>query len=82
MPLDVRKIAIRTAVIFFFILSLLGWASGLEPFICCKKAVAGAVLSFVAATVAVKVINAVLINVLVNKQIQQKREEHSGNSED
>jgi len=82
MPLNVRTIAIRTAVIFFFVLSLLGWSSGLEPFTCCKKAVAGAVLAYIAAAVAVKIVNVVLINALVNKQMQRKQEENSGDSED
>lgn len=81
MPLDVRKIAIRTAVIFFFILGLLGWSSGFEPFTCCKKAVVGAVLAYIAAAVAVKIVNAVLIRVLVDEQMEKNQEGNSGDIE-
>ena len=81
MPLHVRSIAVSIAVICFFGLSLIGWVSGLSPFTCCKRALAGAVLAYVAAAAATKAINAILINAMIKSQINQQKEK-AGDSED
>ena len=81
MPLHVRSIAINIAVICFFSLSLIGWVSGLSPFTCCKRALAGAVLAYIATALAVKAINAVLINAMVTKQMNQQKENNSDNKD-
>lgn len=81
MPLHVRSIAVSIAVICFFGLSLISWGSGLSPFICCKRALVGAVLAYVAAAGATKAINAILINAMIKSQINQQKEK-AGDSED
>ncbi len=78
MPLHVRSIAVSIAVICFFGLSLISWVSGLSPFTCCKRALAGAVLAYVAAAGAVKAINAILINAMTKSQMNQQKEKSSG----
>jgi hypothetical protein len=78
MPLHVRSIAISVAVIFFFILGLVGWIGGLSPFTCCKRSLAGAVVAYIAAVYAVKVINAVLINAMIKRQLSKQKEQDSG----
>lgn len=78
MPLHVRSIAISIAVMCFFLLSLIAWISGLSPFICCKRALIGAVLAYIAGTWAVKAINAILINAMITKQMNQQEKEDSG----
>ena len=65
MPLHARSIAVSIAVICFFGLSFVGWISGLSPFTCCKRALIGAALSYIAASLAVKVINSVLTNAMI-----------------
>ena len=72
MPLHVRSIAINIAVICFFILSLVGWVSGLSPSVCCERATIGAVLAYIAAACAVRGINAVLIHAMIAKQVDQQ----------
>lgn len=67
-----RSIAVSIAVACFFALSLVGWASGLAPFVCCKRALIGAVLAYVAGVWAVKAINAVLIHAMITNQINQQ----------
>ncbi len=81
MPLPVRSIAVSIAVIFFFGLSLVGCIGGLSPFTCCKRAVAGAVLAYIAATWAVKAINYILINAMITSQTNQQKEKSSGNKD-
>jgi len=78
MPLQVRPIAVSIAVAFFFVISLLGWFSGLSPFTCCKRALTGAVVSYVAATLAFNAINAILRSAIIESQIRNRQEKSSG----
>jgi hypothetical protein len=72
--LDVRSIAVKTAVACFFVMSLIGWASGLVPFVCCKRALIGAVLVYVGASWAVKAINVILVNAIAADQMTRQDE--------
>jgi len=74
MPLHVRSIAVSIAVLCFFALSIIGWVSGLSPFTCCKRALTGAVIAYVAATLAIKAINAVLMNAMIKNHINKQKE--------
>ena len=78
MPLHIRSIAVSIAVIFFFGLSLIGWISGLSPFTCCKRALLGAVLAYIAGAWAVKAINAILISAMITNQMDQQEGKDSG----
>ena len=78
MPLNVRSIAVSFAVICFFGLSIIGWVSGLAPFTCCKKALVGALIAYVAASLAIKAINAILINAIITKHIKKQKENAGG----
>lgn len=81
MPLHVRSIAVSIAVIFFFGISFIGWVSGLSPFTCCKRALAGAVLAYIAGALTVKAINAILISAMVTKQTNKGKERTGGNQD-
>ena len=72
MPLHVRSIAVSIAVICFFVLSLVGWICGLSPFVCCKRALIGAVLVYIAGSWAVKAINAILVNAMIANQVNRQ----------
>lgn len=74
MPLNVRSGAISIAVACFFIIAIAGWISGLIPFACCKRAVAGAIFAYFIGAYAVKIINAVLINAMIKNQIDKQKE--------
>jgi hypothetical protein len=79
MPLNVRSIAASLAVLCFFVISCTGWLSGLSPFICCKRAMIGAICGYVAGALAAKAINAVFISAMIDKQMDQRREETGDN---
>lgn len=81
MPLKVRPIATDVAVISFFILSFIGWLSDLSPFTCCKRALTGAVLAYIATALAVKAINAILIHAIISKHINKQKERGSGSTD-
>jgi hypothetical protein len=78
MPLHVRSIAVSIAVVCFFGLSLVGWISGLSPFTCCKRALLGAALVYIAGTWAVKAINAILISAMIANRMDRQEEKDSG----
>lgn len=81
MPFHVRSIGVGIAVIFFFVISLIGWISGLSPFTCCKRALVGTALAYIAGTLAVKAISAILMNSMISDRINQNKEKGSGGTD-
>ncbi len=79
--LHARYIAVSTAVICFFALGIIGSIGGLSPDVCCRRAVLGAVVAYVAAHVAVQAIAAILTRAMIASQIH-KDEEQSGDDKD
>ena len=74
MPLHVRSIAVSISVICFFGLSLIGWISNLSPYVCCKRAIAGAVIAYIAGSFAIRAINAILINAMITNRMNQQED--------
>jgi len=74
MPLNVRSIAVSIAVVSFFGLSLIGLLSGLTTSVCCKRAVTGALLVYIAAGLAVRAINTILVNAMINNQVKRQKD--------
>jgi hypothetical protein len=72
MPLHVRSIAVSIAVICFFVISIVGGVCGLSPFVCCKRALIGALLAYIAGGWAVRAINAILVNAMIESQVNQR----------
>ncbi|MHC4114904.1 MAG: hypothetical protein ACYSSL_06270 [Planctomycetota bacterium] len=79
MPLHVRSISASIAVVSFFAVSLIGWISELSPFTCCKRALTAAFIVYITTALAVKAINAILINAMVNSHMNQQKEKTSDN---
>jgi hypothetical protein len=77
MPLNVRQIAVSFAVISFFGIAFVAWFSGLAPFACSKRAITGALIAYLAAALAIKLINAILISAMVENEMQQQKENTS-----
>jgi len=74
MPLHVRSIAVSISVISFFVLSFIGWICGLSPFVCCKRALIGALLAYISGSMAVNAINAILVNAMISNQMNRKED--------
>jgi hypothetical protein len=74
MPLHVKSIAVSIAVICFFALSIIGGFCGLSPFVCCKRALIGAMLAYIAGGLAVRAINAILIDAIIANQMNQQED--------
>lgn len=74
MPLHVRSISISIAVIAFFAIAVIGWTANLSAFTCCKRALVAAIVAYAVAVLAVKAINCILMNAIVNNQMKQEGE--------
>jgi hypothetical protein len=78
MPLHVKSISVSVAVICFFVIAIVGWFSGVSPFTCCKRAIGAAVVVYIAASLAVKAINVILIDAMIEKQMNQPKGNANG----
>lgn len=81
MPLNIKPIAVSFAVLCFFGISIVACLCGLTPFTCCKRAITGAILAYVAATLAIAAINAILISAMVENQMKQEQGQNSGDQD-
>lgn len=75
MPLNSRKIALKTACIAFLAFGLIGSAAGVQPFVCCKRALAVAALAFFVTSVTVKIINHLVFHIIVSHYIKRQTEQ-------
>lgn len=78
MPLNVRSVSVSVAVICFFSIAVIGWISGLSPSTCCKRALTGAVVTYVISACTVKMINCILINAITTSIMNKQKEETIG----
>jgi LytS/YehU family sensor histidine kinase len=69
-----RPIAISAAVISFFGLSFVGLFTGLAPFTCCKRAFIGAILAYIASTIVIGIINAILTSAIIDSHANKRKE--------
>ena len=81
MPLHIKSVAVSFAVACFFGVSLIGLISGHSPFTCCKRALAGAVLAYIAAAWAARGVNAIVVSAMVTNQMNEQEEKDSDDSD-
>jgi hypothetical protein len=77
MPIHVRPKAISAAVAAFFALSIIGMWMGQSPFTCCERALIGAVLAYIAASIAVNIINAIIKHAIIESHANRQKEQQS-----
>ncbi len=73
MVLTSRPITVSVAVMFFFGLSFVGLCYGQPIFTCCMRACMGAVLAYIITVFAVRAINAILTNAMIEHHINRAR---------
>jgi len=71
--LHARSIAISSAVVSVFAVAIVGSISGLSPWACCERALLAAVVTYFAAVAAVRAINAILIQAIVDNEVNKER---------
>lgn len=75
MPIHVRPKAISAAVMVFFALSIVGMWMNQSPFTCCKKALIGAALAYIAVSLAVNIINAIIKHAIIESHANRQKEQ-------
>jgi hypothetical protein len=80
MPVPTRPVAVTAAVLCFFAIGIVGSLCGLSPDTCSRRALLGAVGAYLAATAAVRAINAIVTQAMIAGQIN-KYEEDSGDGQ-
>ncbi|MBN1505458.1 MAG: hypothetical protein JW955_01360 [Sedimentisphaerales bacterium] len=71
--LHARSIAVSSAVICIFAVAIIGSIGGLSPWSCCERALLAAVVVYLAAGVAVRAINTILIQAIADRQVGKER---------
>ena len=74
MEQSIRSAAMIFAGTLFFIMALVGWLYGLSPATCCSRAVAGAVIAYIAVMLAGKIVKAIIINSIVEYKVNKVRQ--------
>jgi hypothetical protein len=72
-----RPIAISAGVITFFALGLVSASTGLSPLTCCKRALIAAALVYIAASIAVSVLDAILTKAVIDSHAGKRKENQS-----
>lgn len=73
MPFNVKSVSMSFAVVFFFMIAVIGSGAGLTPFTCCKRALLGSVAAYFVSTVLVRFINRILIDAMLKSQLDQQK---------
>jgi hypothetical protein len=71
MPLNPRTIALTVSILAFFTTSIVSAFCRNCPFTCCKRAVIAMLAAYVFTTIVVKVINVVLVDAIISKQVNR-----------
>jgi len=71
MLLQIRPMAVSAAVLGFFAIGIVGSWSGLSPYTCCKRALLGAAVAYLATSGAVRAINAILTQAMIADRIRK-----------
>ncbi|MCD6175911.1 MAG: hypothetical protein DRP56_01460 [Planctomycetota bacterium] len=74
----IKQIAIRAAVLLFFVMAAVGWGCGLSPGTCSSRALLGACAAYILVRTAGQLVIRVLISALVDAQIKRCQDRNQG----
>ena len=80
MPFNVKKVSLNFAVMSFFSLSIIASICGLSTFVCCKRAVIGAFIVYIITNLTIRLINLVLVDAMISKEIDKMQNYNSARS--
>ena len=76
MPLNARSISVNIAVMSFFVLGFVCWFRGLPPVVCCRRAIIGSVIAYIAGMWFIKIINVILMDAVITRQAEKEKTQH------
>jgi hypothetical protein len=71
MSKSIRSVAVYFAAMIFFIMSLTGWFCGQSPATCCNRAILGAIVTYIAVSIAAKAIAKVIMDAMIESKMNQ-----------
>ena len=74
MLLQKRPTAFSAAVIAFFALSIIGSIEAVAPWKCCERALIGAIITYVATSTAVRVVNTILTQAMIASHVNKDKD--------
>lgn len=75
MPLNVRPIAVGLSVMCFFTMCIVGALGGISPNTCSKRALAGALVTYIGASLLIRAVNAILTHAVIDNWVRQQKEQ-------
>ena len=75
-----KQLAIKTAVVSFFVLAAIGWLSGLSNFDCSLRALTGAIAVYVVMIVAGRLLVGVMVQTIVSNSGKDEAKDKTGGS--
>jgi hypothetical protein len=75
MLVQIRSIAVTAAVLCFFTIGIVGSLCGLSPDTCSRRAFLGAVGAYLAASAAVRAVNAIVTQAMIASQMDKDKED-------
>lgn len=77
MSKSIRSVAVYFAVMIFFIMSLTGWFCGQSPATCCNRAFVGAIVTYVAVSIAAKAVTKVIMDAIIESKVAKLEKKES-----
>lgn len=74
----IKRIAVRAAVLLFFVMAGVGWVCGLSPETCTVRALLGACAVYILVQLAGQLVIRVLIAALVDDQLKRYQDRNQG----
>jgi hypothetical protein len=71
---DIKRIAVQLAVLMFFVVCFIAWASNLSPATTASRAAAVSIGVYILARIAGKLVFSVLMRALVNDQVRRRQQ--------
>ena len=76
MKKQVRSIAVTSAVAVFFVMACIGCFKELAPATCCSRALAGAIIAYIAVSLSARAIVAVIVGEIIESRVNKLIEEN------
>jgi hypothetical protein len=72
MVIHVRPVAVSAAIVCFFAIAIVGSLCGVSPYTCCKRAMLGAAVAYVAAAAVLRAVNIILTEAMIESRINRE----------
>lgn len=76
-----KSLAMKIAVLTFLAVSLICQIKQIDAIICLERALLGSIAAYIICTLIIKTVNALLLNAVINKQMQEQLNKENDNKD-